>query len=147
MWSFKNHRNIPTIWFQHITILLNSLNYMQRIHQFWMNFILFAPFKSQVFSHNSVQLFQIVGIFLQFDSVQIFQIVGIFLQFSSIHKFQTVGIFLQFGQIHIKITLFKSYNHRNFPSHIFQIVGIFLQFNSVHIKLSHFSNRRYVPTI
>ena len=73
---------------RNITILLNSLNYMQRIHQFWMNFILFAPFKSQVFSHNSVQLFQIVGIFLQFDSVQIFQIVGIFLQFSSIHNFK-----------------------------------------------------------
>ena len=94
-----------------------------------MNFILFAPFKSQVFSYSSVQFFQIVGIFLQFDSVHIFQIVGIFLQFSSIHKFQIVGIFLQFGPIHIKkITLFKSYNHSNFPA-------------------THLSNCRYFPTI
>ena len=72
-----------------------------------MNFILFTPFKSQVFSYNSVQFLQIVGIFLQFDSVHIFQIVGIFLQFSSINKFQIVGIFLQFGPYHIKIHSFQ----------------------------------------
>ena len=79
----ENHRNIPTIWFQHIIILFNFLNYMQTINKFWMNFILFAPFKSQVLSYNSVQLFQIVGIFLQFGPIHIFQIVGIFLRFDS----------------------------------------------------------------
>ena len=91
-----------------------------------MDFILFSPFKSQVLSYNSVQLFQIVGIFLQFGPIHIFQI---------------VGIFLQFGPIHMKkFTLFKSYNlpkiwfnHSNFLAHIFKIVDIFLQFGSLHI--------------
>ena len=68
-----------------------------------MNFILFAPFKSQVLSYNSVQLFQIVGIFLQFGPIHIFQIVGIFLQFGPIHiknsLFSNRIIFLKFGSI------------------------------------------------
>ena len=58
---------------------------MQKIHQFWMNFILFAPFKSQILSYNSVQLFK----------------------FGPIHIFQIVGILLQFGPIHIKIHSFQ----------------------------------------
>ena len=125
-----------------------------------MNFILFAPFKSQLFSYNSVQLFQIVGIFLQFDSVQIFQIVGIFLQFSSIHKFQTVGNFLQFGQIHIKNSLFSNhiiiaiFLHTSFKLLVFSYNSVqytsfkLLEFsyNSVKSKLSLFSNCRKFPT-
>ena len=73
-----------------------------------MKFLIFSPFKSQVFSYNSVQFFQIVGIFLQFGSIHSFQIEGIFLQLSSIHKFQIVGIFQQFGPIHIKNSLFSN---------------------------------------
>ena len=76
---------------------------MQKIHQFWINFILFAPFKSQVSSYNSVQLFQIVGIFLQFGPIHIFQIVGIFLQFGPIliknSLFSNRIIILKFGSI------------------------------------------------
>ena len=67
---------------------------MQTIHKFWMNFILFAPFKSQVLSYNSVQLFQIVGIFLQFGPIHIkkslFSNRIIFLKFGSI-----IAIFLR----------------------------------------------------
>ena len=68
-----------------------------------MNFILFAPFKSQVLSYNSVHFFQFVEFsYNLFGSIHIFQIVGIFLQFNSIHIFQIVGNFLQFGPVHIK---------------------------------------------